>query len=269
MAFPDDPLTGPPPAEVPLPDAPLVHVLAQVRFPRILMIGTDSAFIAPFQESIRDGYPHLRQEQTREVRLDGGGDPVPGEPRRAWRFLDANERWRVSLTPDFLSLETTAYGSRTDFFGRLRGLVEALGEHVRPGSVERLGIRYVNRVRGETAGRIRELVRPEVAGVLGTSVAARLTHALTECAFEPEEESTTLLARWGALPPGATVDASVMDPVDDPSWILDLDMFSNGTLAFDADVVMDEAERYFRRLYTVFRWAVTDDFLRHHGGDPS
>ena len=268
MASFEDPLTSPVPAEVPLANSPLVHVLAQVRFPGIMMIASDPAFVAPFQESIRSAYPHLQQEQTQEVRLEEGG-LVPGEPRPAWRFVDADKRWRVSLAQDFLSLETTQYSSRTDFFDRLRALVQALDDHLHPGSVERLGIRYVNRVRGAAVDRIHEIVKPEVAGISGKPVAARVTHALTECAFEPEEKNTMLLARWGTLPPGATVDPSVMAPIDERSWILDLDMFSTAALPFDTNVVMGEAERYFRRLYAVFRWAVNDDFLRQHGGTPS
>jgi hypothetical protein len=48
----DTPLTGPPPAEVPLTDPPLVRVIAQVRFPLIASV-EKREFIAPFQEAFR------------------------------------------------------------------------------------------------------------------------------------------------------------------------------------------------------------------------
>lgn len=56
----DDPLVGPVPAEVPLPDAPLVRVIAQVRFSEILDV-EKREFVAGFQGASRHAYPILRQ----------------------------------------------------------------------------------------------------------------------------------------------------------------------------------------------------------------
>ncbi|MGD8207441.1 MAG: TIGR04255 family protein, partial [Thiohalocapsa sp.] len=66
MTANETPLTGPPPAEVPLSDAPLVRVIAQVRFPLVASVEKGD-FIAPFQEAIRAEYPVLRPEQNRSV----------------------------------------------------------------------------------------------------------------------------------------------------------------------------------------------------------
>ena len=46
------PMSGPSPAEVPLPQAPLVRVIAQVRFPTILSIRNPDQ-VAAFQETVR------------------------------------------------------------------------------------------------------------------------------------------------------------------------------------------------------------------------
>ena len=51
-----DPFTDPPPVEVPLVNAPLVRVIAQLRFPLVAAI-EQRDFIAPFQEAIRSSYP--------------------------------------------------------------------------------------------------------------------------------------------------------------------------------------------------------------------
>lgn len=52
----NNPLIDPPPPEVPLKSAPLIRVIAQVRFPPILSIEKQE-FVASFQEAIRDKYP--------------------------------------------------------------------------------------------------------------------------------------------------------------------------------------------------------------------
>jgi uncharacterized protein (TIGR04255 family) len=259
-----DPLVAPPPAEVPLKDAPLVRVIAQLRFPEILSV-EQRDFVAPFQEAIRGKYSVLRPEQTQGVLLGPGGI-APAKPQTAWRFSDTEGHWRVSLTPEFLALETTKYVSRTDFFSRLESLAEALDEHIEPGQLDRLGVRYIDRVTGDAVNDIARLVRPEVRGITGTVAATYAAHALSESMFELP--GARLLARWGCLPPGATVDPAALEPAQEKSWILDLDMFSADPMPFVVDRVVAEAQRYAERIYTVFRWAVTDDFLVRYGGKP-
>lgn len=259
-----DPLVAPPPAEVPLKDAPLVRVIAQVRFPEILAV-EQRDFVAPFQEALRATYPVLRQEQTQGLLMSPAGI-APAKPHIAWRFGDVDGHWRVSLTAEFLALETTKYTSRADFFSRLRVVVEALDEHVGPKLIDRLGVRYIDRISGAPVDDIARLVRPEVRGISGTVAATHAAHALSESLFELPEAN--VLARWGRLPAGATVDPAAIEPAQEKSWILDLDMFSASSKPFAVDRVVAEAQRFAQRIYTIFRWAVTDDFLRLYGGTP-
>jgi uncharacterized protein (TIGR04255 family) len=70
------------------------------------------------------------------------------------------------------------------------------------------------------------------------------------------------------VPAGVTVDPNAIEPIAEPSWVLDLDMFSNEQQAFVPVEIVAAARRYCERLYAVFRWAVTDDFLRRYGGEP-
>ena len=259
-----DPLVAPPPAEVPLENAPLMRVIAQLRFPEILSV-EQRDFVAPFQEAIRSTYPVLRQEQTHGI-LVGLGGVAPAKPQIAWRFGDTAGLWRVSLTPEFLALETTKYVSRSDFFRRLREITQALDEHIEPAQMDRLGVRYIDRVTGAAVDDIAKLVRPEVRGIIGTNAATHAAHALCESLFEVDD--ARILARWGCLPPGATVDPAAIEPAQEKSWILDLDMFSVAPVPFVVDQIVEQAQRYAERIYAVFRWAVTSDFLVRYGGKP-
>lgn len=259
-----DPLVAPSPAEIPLKDAPLVRVIAQLRFPEILSV-EQRDFVAPFQEAIRVKFPVLRQEQTQGIVLGSTG-VASVKPQIAWRFSDTDGNWRVSLTPEFLALETTKYVSRSDFFGRLKVVAEALAEHIEPGQLDRLGVRYIDRITGDAVDDIAALVRPEVRGITGTIAAAHATHAIAESMFELPD--ARVLARWGCLPPGATVDPAAIEPAKEKSWILDLDMFSTAPTPFVVDRVVAQAQRYAERIYTLFRWAVTEEFLVRYGGKP-
>ena len=259
-----DPFTSAIPAEVPLPDAPLVRVIAQVRFPAILSIERHD-FIAPIQEAIRSQYPILRAEQTPGLTVGPPG-ALPRAPQVIWRFADIEGNWRVSLAPDFVAIETTAYRSRKDFFTRFEKLVQALAEQVSPRIVDRLGVRYIDRVTGEAVQNISQLVRHEILGIIATAAAEQAHYTLSESVFTLPELSAQLLARWGLLPTGGTVDPAAIEPFAEPSWILDLDLFRSAPSVFDPEEIVTRARAYAERIYAFFRWVVTDDFLRRYGG---
>lgn len=263
MASCENPLRSAPPQEVPLASAPLVRVIAQVRFPLVVAI-EQRDFVAPFQESIRTRYPILRQEHMQGVLLGPAG-LTPQAPQTAWRFSDESNSWRISLAPDFLAIETINYSSRSDFITRFQDAVIALASHVNPKLIDRLGIRYIDRIAGDAMNDIVALLNPEVRGILGTPLAADVTHSICESMFSLD--GAGLIARWGSLPPGGTVDPAAIEPINQRSWILDLDMFSSAPMPFSVEQAVQYASRFAERIYTVFRWAVTNDFLRRYGGD--
>lgn len=260
-----NPLTDPPPKEVPLENAPLIRVLAQVRFPSILAI-EETGFVAPFQEAIRDIYPILQPEQTHGVVIGPQGI-TQISPKNIWRFVDASGNWRVSLAPDFLAIETTSYLSRSDFLVRLEKILTALNEHVKPQIVERFGLRYVDRLKGEDIIDLSSLVRTEVAGIIPTEFGNQIYQNISESLFKLTEGQEQISARWGLLPANATIDPSAIEPVDEPSWVLDLDMSFVERREFSVENLMLDAQKFAERIYTFFRWAVTDDFLRRFGGE--
>jgi uncharacterized protein (TIGR04255 family) len=262
MAAVDSPLNAAPPQEVPLSNAPLVRVIAQVRFPLVVAI-EQRDFLAPFQEALRSRYPVLRQDQMQSVWLGPAG-LAPQTPQIAWRFSDEASNWRISLAPDFLALETVAYSSRADFIDRFREAVTSLATHVAPKLIDRLGVRYIDRIVGDSVQDIVTLVKPEIRGILGTSLASVATHSVCESVFSLGDAG--MIARWGSLPPGVTIDPTAMEPIDESSWILDLDMFTSASMPFSVDRAVEDATRFAERIYTFFRWAVTDEFLRRYGG---
>lgn len=262
----ETPLTGPPPAEVPLRDAPLVRVITQVRFPLVASVEKPD-FIAPFQETIRAEYPVLRPEQSRSVVLSQQG-VMDARANTVWRFHDASDAWRVTLAPDFLALETGRYASRDDFLDRLRQVLEALVAHVDPKVIDRLGVRYIDRVAGDNLSDLPQLVRPEVCGVLSTPLASRARHSISEAMFVLPDNAGQVMARWGLVPPRGTVDPAAVDVIDEPSWLLDVDAFQAETRELDVEAAVQQARGFAERIYSVFRWAVTDEFLRRYGGQP-
>jgi hypothetical protein len=127
-------------------------------------------------------------------------------------------------------------------------------------------MRYIDRIDGSGVKQIRSFVRPEVCGISGLPELPYPQFSITENKFDLPE--ATLIARWGYLAENVSLDPTTIQAVDTPSWILDLDMASSssGPGGPDLNRVMCMAEEFSERIYTFFRWAVTDEFMTHYGG---
>ncbi len=263
-----NPLIGPPPAEVPLPQAPLERVIAQVRFPPVVALAEPGPLVARFQEAIRADYPVLREEHSIAVQIGSQG-VISEQSGQVWQFHAVDGSWYAALGAEFLALVCSRYTSRADFFRRWLRLLAALGETINPAQVDRLGVRYVDRLRLPAPTQLGGLVRKELAGVLDTELAQHTYIGLSEHVFElPEDPGARLRARWGWLPARQTYEAMVVAPDPSGSWLLDLDAFRGATEGYDAVELCDASRAFAERIYTFFRWSVTDDFLRRFGGQP-
>jgi uncharacterized protein (TIGR04255 family) len=261
----NNPLIEPPPLEVPLKNAPLVRVIAQVLFPPILSIEKQE-FVGSFQEAIRDEYPILQPERTQSFIFDPQGN-VQSLTQVAWRFVDITDDWRVSLSPNFVALETTAYSNRSDFLERLEIVLAAVKENFNPKIIERFGLRYVDRLVGQDLTDISLLIKPEIAGIAIADFRDDIRQTINESLFILPEDGGQILARWGLISAEMTFDPNAIEPINESSWILDLDMSLSKNRDFSITAIMEEAKQFSERLYTFFRWAVKDEFLRRFGGE--
>lgn len=268
-----NPLVGAPPAEIPLERAPLVRVLAQVRFADVLSVEL-AEFVAPLQAALSSQYGVLSREIGANISLQisagmpnavGFGQP---QPITHWRFSDAPKdwQWRITLTSQFVSMEVARYTSRTEFFDRFEVVLELVSKHIQPRMRTRLGVRYVNRLSGEHLTNLAALVKPQIAGVFSTEMGQSVKFSASENLFELGAQK--LHVRWAFLPPQSTIDPGLIDPIDESSFLLDLDVFDEVAEAFHAKKIASTGKEFAERSYSFFRWAVTDDFLRRFGGNP-
>jgi uncharacterized protein (TIGR04255 family) len=218
------------------------------------------------------GYPLLERGQQATVELTPDGPRVRAGDR-VLTFSSANRKWRVSLTSEFVTLETSQYNHRDDFVVRLLAVVDTLQNVMTIPGVGRIGYRYINRVENITAKDSSKLLREQFHG--GTAVPegqARLMTSISEVLFSFDDDKVHgqvprdgLVARWGMLQAGQVVDPSI-EPVDKASWTLDIDAFRQADAAFDREAIEEEVRRVSERAYRFFRWVVTDDFMTRFGG---
>lgn len=257
-----NPFDGPGPAEVHLSRAPLVNVLCQIRFPAIASLERKE-FVAPFQEAVRHQYPTLVLDQGIELSFtpQGGGF----SHKVIWRMIDKSETWRVSVGDNFLSLETKAYPGRTRFLDALTYLVEKMQATVQPDQVERIGLRYINRLVFTDWNHLSRLVQPGVLGIVQSTLSGHLKSTVSESRFRISQD-TTVNGKWGLLPENESYDPTVLPGISQTSWILDIDGVSDSRVDFHPDAIMPVVNHLADTDYRLFRFAVTDTLLQEYGG---
>ena len=264
---------GDPVASIPLPNAPLRLVIAQVRFPAILAIDGGGELVASFQERIRETYPVMQQALEAGITLissPGEATLVP-QPLTGvlWRFTSNDHPWQVSLSRNFVALQTEHYTDRADLVTRLGRVLDALAASIKPRVCDRVGVRYSSAVVDESLlSRLSHLVRPEILGATGVTTGdeeVRRLHAVTDSMYELP--GALLRGRWGIIPPGTTIDAS-MTPATVDSFFLDVDVFSTAPTDFEPELVLERVRDFCNRQYRFFRWVVTPEYLAAYGAQP-
>ncbi|MGW2170972.1 TIGR04255 family protein [Streptomyces sp. NPDC001705] len=253
--------------EVRLPSAPLARVLSQLRFERLSVLES-SAAARDFAAALSPAYPYL--DRSAEVNMVvGGGQVMPQSTHQpVWRLRSVDKSKTVTLTNGSLALETSSYKGREEFCSDLYHVVEVLQKVVKVPAVNRIGVRYTNRITGDPLANLAEYFRSEITGLSATSLGkAELQHCLSQASFAAGA-GVGLVAQWGLMPPNGGFDPA-LPVLGEPSFILDLDAFRQDDVSIapnPSDIqaaALDLAERAYRFL----RWAVTARFLRQYGGD--
>lgn len=252
------------PPDVLLEDAPLVRVLCQVRFSATPELVDD--------ESERVLARLLAPYLPVRGMVQGMVLPLPGFPDGAGKlehmrtFEDAEGHWKASVAPDFIALETSRYRRRDDFLDMVRPVLEALTEVATPPRVNRVGMRYTDRI--EDPQGLSDLANPALLGILPELADSDvMENQVLQTLLVDSATSSKVQVRSLFLPPGTGFDPSIT-PVPQRSWVLDIDAFTEQPRGWDADVLLDVIESLAKRAYQVFHWAATDEFrARFKGGE--
>ncbi len=124
----------------------LAEVICQLRFPRILSIGTEPP--AKFQEQIRHALPQYtvrKEAPAPKIKANQGQFSLEQQPQTInHQFMSADGVWRVNLTDSFISLACTRYTCWEDFAAQLDKPLAAFIQVYQPAYFERIGLRYLN-----------------------------------------------------------------------------------------------------------------------------
>ena len=234
----------------------LREVICQLRFPAILSIDTKEP--ADFQEAIRAVFPRYALKQDRlppKLTVVNGTTQVENQPAIPnHHFLSADNKWKLNLTRDFISLSTVAYTS-WEAFGKT--LDQPLAQFIKlyqPAFFQRIGLRYVNAVSRRALGLEDflwdDLIQPPYLGILGEPDVEETD--VTKCSVDVESALAGGCRMKLHAGPGL-LGGGKKDP--EVKFILDQDLSAAGNLA--ADQVPGRLEDLHRYAVRLFQGAIT------------
>ncbi|GAB6393328.1 MAG: TIGR04255 family protein [Treponematales bacterium] len=213
---------------------PLLEVICQVRFPRILSI--DGEVPSAFQNRIKEQFPILQatNEYQQQFSVDMTDDnPMPrvtqSDKRPNYAFVSSDAFWKVNLTSTFLSLSTIKYSSWEDFYGKLTSVIDVFQEIYPSPFYERLGLRYIDAFTRSKLNLVgtdwNELINPFALGFLSNPDIKDSIKSLN-CLAEFEAEQNIYARVNTSLGYIDSNNGGVQIPGKELSFIVDSDIFS-------------------------------------------
>jgi uncharacterized protein (TIGR04255 family) len=259
------------PVELPAPDRtilknnPLQLVVCQVRFDEADVLNDRKTARRFFDKlgGVDGPFPKFTQILAQRVIINpqaGPGETPTTEQQRGWRFSNADGDCHITLLPDSLALETTAFPGWDQFTPHLQRALDVLAEQADPAIEQRLGLRFVNLILLDEirSGRdwdgyiVADLLAPGQHPVLGSGVVATQHRVVLDLGDE-----LRCILNYGLAP-----DANGTGRL---GYILDLDVFRELSAPFSAADVFKASELMNDQAVSLFHQVVTPkllDFLR-------
>ncbi len=254
----------------PLKNPPVYLVLTQVQFNPILAL---EDHLKAIQESFRKaGYPDYVPHQFTFVQLPGdeGGVPQPVQ-RNFYQFGNPEQTHTFLLNSHGLVLQSSFYGHFEKFQTLFLQGLERVHQIVKLDFVEKVGLRYLDRVMPAFDEVLDIYLQPTARGLPSPSISgAARQHAYMEALHQLGQiqlTSRVIIQADGALTLPADIQTFNMRLEErftgyhGPSATLDNDAFFNEREAYDAAQVGKRLQDLHDVISDAFRSIVTDKAL--------
>lgn len=248
---------------------PLALAICQIRYNSILNVA-NPGFVAPFQDAIQSSYPQTSSFSPQEIQLNIATNQIgfqQGNPPIQWQFSDSDDNWRLVLAPGHFSIETRVYEHFDTFISRLEEALEALLKYIKPTTIHRIGLRYINEIRTVDM-RWSDIIQREL---LGPTIALELIRNATQISTIQQmqlqyPENQAININHGLFSNGSIVRPGRETlPPNQPFYLLDFDVYREFPAAkvplTNSAFVIRHAIHYHRAISQLFYWSVTEEYL--------
>lgn len=253
------------PDRTPLIRSPLSLVVCQIRYETNLAVGEPQT-ARTFHDAIggRHGaYSKVVPISGVAVNLALAPSSEPSVSQRqalgGWRFAAEDDSVVVSLMPDHVAIETSAYTTwEDDFRRRLHDVLHATAEFVNPVFEQRLGLRYINQLAEPDVQEPQHWERWIAPELLGALLHPMLGSGVL---FSRQQLSLDLgESRFCTLNHGFAPDPAREGML---TYLLDYDVYREGQRPFDVSDIETTADKFNTDSLALFQTSVTSALLDH------
>jgi uncharacterized protein (TIGR04255 family) len=237
-----------------LDHAPLELVVFQAKH-EVKPVVSEPGSALRIQGLLKHDYPTLEQAATAEFVFEAGPEGMQtsgGEARPVgWRLRSSDNRWTVVLMPDFVALESTGYTTWTHFNERLSELVAAVQEVVAPALLQRVGLRYIDKIRIQEAARPEEWTDWVDSSLLTLASMSEFRSAViaSQTITQLDLGDAQIIFRTSCAPdPGSAAGYSM---------VFDTDCFDSRGRGFNAEEIDTTVNTLHRRSLQIFQGVLT------------
>lgn len=243
--------------DVPLRRAPLVEVVAQVRFSPLLKIVAQLP--SDFHDRVRRRFPKFTVRPLVRIEQRALNISTSNQLPNEYIAGSADGNSEASLGVDFVALTTQAYSHWQEFAGDLTFLFQAFNETYGPILATRIGLRYINELTAENTG------AQNLTGLLDILHEDLTRLYRNESWTLPSRLATVLVLDEGDehLAMRTAIESGPKERV-----VLDFDYYKNIETPVEVNVqdLLETLDHYHRVIYDAFRWAIRED--RFHIFEP-
>jgi uncharacterized protein (TIGR04255 family) len=234
--------------------APLVQVICQLKFPKLLRIESSPPF--EFQELIRKRFPLMQSASNLPFDLPPEVSQILGQQagQANYQFMTEDRSHTIALNSESLSLTASTYKNWEGFEDSLKPALVALKQIYDPSFFTRVGLRYVDAIDRGKLGLLNtpwsKLLKPELLGELSILEFENSLEGLANRALRlknPDGSGSILLQHGMAQNLGK----------NEFVYVIDIDFFSEEKT--EVQNAVDTLTQFNRLAGNAFRWCITEE----------
>jgi uncharacterized protein (TIGR04255 family) len=199
------------------------------------------------------------QQQAIEMQFVPGQPPQPkvDSVTSGWQLFGSDGFSVATILPNVATIQTSRYTSWDNTFRPLlHGLITAISDVQSPTILQRIGLRYIDRLVDESAQRPSFWRDKLTSQILGPIADPHLSDMVVTAQQQVElriDENRRALLRHGPFPDGAAHGAI--------SYLIDIDVFDNNSSVFSIDDILEKSDDLNLVALSLFQATLAPDYL--------
>lgn len=242
----------------------ITNVIFRIDFPKILNLSEQKS-PSELQKIINEKFPKLEEIKGSQIEtkiMKNSTFDIKGITKISWNFSNREETKKVSIDPEFLTIEYLKYENFTEFFKTIKFIFDNFINLYNIKLINRLGLRYINQIKLELGNPLdwNNLIDASLFSVSENFVKTNYRNNISRSMhfLGINEEEYNLIFQFGMH------NSEYPSPINRKEFILDYDCMSKEEI--DTIEVLNKVEKFNKIIYEWFELSIMNDLRKEMGG---